>query len=188
VIIVSKKHFHRHQDRTPGKEEPVAGGGVLGFEMGEGDASVLLRVGLLEGAFACRPSASCIVGLATLPLQGKNVPAMPSGCRHDSLDLDLGRSNNTLPHKCERSRVVVQPLVEWALGLVEVPLGAVGDEVVCVVLEPNNGGVIRTVVCIPLRVAVVPRISAVGGFDGGGECMAGLVLDACVPGTHIGDT
>jgi hypothetical protein len=48
--------------------------------------------------------------------------------------------------------------------------------------------VIRIVVCTPLLVVVAPMISAVGGFDGGDECMAGLVLDACVPGTHIGDT
>jgi hypothetical protein len=102
--------------------------------MGEGDASVLLRVGLLEGAFACRSSASCIVGLSTLPLQGKTVPSVLSGCRRDVRGLDLGRCNNTPPHRCESSHVVVLLRVGWALGPVEAPLGAVGDEVGCVVL------------------------------------------------------
>jgi hypothetical protein len=187
-MIVSKRHLRRHQDRTPGKVGPVAGGGVLGVEMGEGDASVLLHVGLLEAAFACCSSASCVVGLATLPLQGKNVPAMQSGCRRDSLGLDLGRCNNNPPRRCENSRVVVLLLVGWALGPVEAPLGAVGDEAVCVVLEPNKVGVIRTVVGMPLHAVVAPMISAVEETDGGNEWMAGLVRDACAPGTHIGDT
>jgi hypothetical protein len=79
-------------------------------------------------------------------------------------------------------------LVGWALGPVEAPLGAVGDEAVCVVLEPNKVGVIRTVVGMPLHAVVAPMISAVEETDGGNEWMAGLVRDACAPGTHIGDT
>jgi hypothetical protein len=102
VMIVSKRHLRRHQGRAPVNVGRVAGGCVLGFEMGVSDASALLHGGRHEDAVVDHSSASCIVGLATVPLQCKNVRAMRSGCKHAVLDLGLGRSNNTPPHRGEK--------------------------------------------------------------------------------------
>jgi hypothetical protein len=61
----------------------------------------------------------------------------------------------------------VQQLAQLALELFEVPLGVVGVEGVGVVLGPNEGDVVHTVFCIPLRVVCVLMISAVEDTDGG---------------------